>query len=64
MENVKHMSVFATMLLIMLFAAPAGAGAQLSWQDNFDYPPGPLYGQGQWVKPQLAYTCSGQDARF
>lgn len=44
------MSVFATMLLIMLFAAPAGAGAQLSWQDNFDYPPGPLYGQGQWVK--------------
>lgn len=40
MENVKHMSVFATMLLIMLFAAPAGAGAQLSWQDNFDYPPG------------------------
>lgn len=50
MENVKHMSVFATMLLIMLFAAPAGAGAQLSWQDNFDYPPGPLYGQGQWVK--------------
>lgn len=44
------MSVFATMLLIMLFASPAGAGAQLSWQDNFDYPPGPLYGQGQWVK--------------
>lgn len=50
MENVKHMSAFATMLLIMLFAAPAGARAQLLWQDNFDYPPGPLYGHGQWVK--------------
>ena len=37
-------------LLAAIFAAPADVGAQVTFQDNFDYPAGRLYGQGPWVK--------------
>ena len=40
----------ALALFAAIFAAPADVGAQVAFQDNFDYPAGPLYGQGPWVK--------------
>lgn len=50
MGKLNKTLAYATLLLTMLFAAPADVGAQIVWQDNFDYPVGPLYGQGPWVK--------------
>ena len=32
-------------LLAAIFAAPADVGAQVTFQDNFDYPAGRLYGK-------------------
>lgn len=50
MRKLNKTLAYATLLLTMLFAVPADVGAQLSWQDNFNYPVGALYGQGPWVK--------------
>ncbi len=38
------------MLLMALLCVPADVGAQIKWQENFDYPTGDLYGQGGWGK--------------
>lgn len=50
MRKLNKTIATATMLITALFAAPTDVGAQMAWQENFDYPAGNLYGQGSWGK--------------
>ena len=50
MGKLNKTFAWATLLLTMLSAAPTDVGAQVSWQDNFEYNTGNLYGQGPWIK--------------
>lgn len=38
------------MLLMSMFLIPADVGAQIKWQEDFNYPTGNLYGHGGWGK--------------
>lgn len=38
------------MLLMSMFLIPADVGAQIKWQEDFNYPAGNLYGHGGWGK--------------
>lgn len=40
----------ALMLLMSMFLIPADVGAQIKWQEDFNYPTGNLYGHGGWGK--------------
>lgn len=40
----------ALMLLMSMFLIPADVGAQIKWQEDFNYPAGNLYGHGGWGK--------------
>ena len=46
----KAMSAWIAMLLVAVCALPARVAAQISFQENFDYPLGNLYQQGGWVR--------------
>ena len=44
------MSAWIVMLLVAIGALPTKVAAQISFQENFDYPLGGLYQQGGWVR--------------
>ena len=50
MGKLNKAFALSTLMLTMLSAAPTDVGAQVSWQDNFEYNTGNLYGQGPWIK--------------
>ena len=46
----KALSAWIVMLLVAIGALPTKVAAQISFQENFDYPLGNLYQQGGWVR--------------
>lgn len=48
--SLRAMSAWIAVLLVAVCALPAKVAAQISFQENFDYPLGSLYQQGGWVR--------------
>lgn len=47
----RNTTIACTLMLFMsIFLIPADVGAQIKWQEDFNYPAGNLYGHGGWGK--------------
>lgn len=50
-NSLRAMTAWIAMLIVAMFAVPLGATAQnFTFQEDFDYPAGNLYNQGNWVR--------------